>query len=51
MPLPSQSDGTRPIRSGRDFCRRYFPKAHAEKTCGCYPKPGVLVIMPRKGRR
>lgn len=40
------------IRSARDFCETFFPKAHAEKRCPCYPKPkeGILVIQPRQGR-
>lgn len=38
------------IRSGREFCSIYFPKAHAEKRCRCYPKSeGIFVILPRPG--
>lgn len=41
------------VYRGRDFCREFFPKAHALKTCGCYKrKPqDVLIIQPRSGRQ
>jgi hypothetical protein len=42
----------RVFRTRGEFCREFFPKSHAEKTCGCYPQErGFLVIQPRKGRQ
>ena len=40
------------IRSGREFCERFFPRAHAARKCLCHPKPkgSVLVIQPRRGK-
>jgi hypothetical protein len=35
--------------SREQFCRHYFPRAHGAKECRCYPKQGVLIILPRPG--
>lgn len=38
------------FRTRGAWCSHYFPKAHAAKGCGCYPKQQrVIVILPRPG--
>lgn len=37
------------INNLTEFCKRYFPKSHKNKTCDCYQKrrPVKLIILPK----
>lgn len=50
--MPPDQVPVKTIKSGREFCALYFPKAHAAGTCSCTPKvpQRVLVIRSRHAR-